>query len=153
MIRILRQELKGRSEAMNEYLRVEQVSHVHDWDTWLGALGVTFYNSFKTRKSIPIGVGHSFCYRRRSGLAPSELARVAAHDRDGDPDDVFVTVKGRMVDEAELSHPPVLVLPRKLVQDRLLDVDALKVLLVIVQAVMFSLFAIFLKLNMALVVM
>lgn len=107
---LLREKMRPFTLKKSEELFVEIVNHVRDFDGWLKPLGVTLSNAFKSRAGRL--AAHSFVYKLRCHLFPSELDNLPA-DRLGpnaDDHDVFALTKGRM--HGSSFHPPVLVLPR-----------------------------------------
>ena len=116
---LLKEALQTRATALDEKLQVKHVTKIHNFEQWLNKMGVSLYNTFKSRGGNVISTAHSFCYMRRVDLAPSERVQISPSDLSGDDSDVFAIVKTRMFDEAEFAHPPVLVLPKS--KEALLD--------------------------------
>ena len=107
-VSVLKQALQGKADALNEQLLVEECNSVHTWADYFSNLGVSLSNAFlPTKKSGP--VPYSFSYKRRMDLSARELSQLAARERSGKQNDVFVICKARMCDTNALK--PVLTLP------------------------------------------
>jgi hypothetical protein len=85
------------------------VSHVRDFDKWLGSLGVTLSKAFVTRNGRE--ASHAFTYKTRNDLSVTEVSNIPRQRKrfDEHPEDVFALVKGRM--HMTKTQPPVLALP------------------------------------------
>ena len=107
-VSVLKQALQGKADALNEQLLVEECNSVHAWTDYFSNLGVSLSNApLPTKKSGP--VPYSFSYKRRMDLSAHELGQLAARERSGKQNDVFVICKARMCDTNALK--PVLTLP------------------------------------------
>ena len=106
---LIEQALRPLSEGKKEELIVEEVKHIRDFDTWLGAMGVTLHNAFVTRRGIE--ASHAFTYKLRSDLSTTEVNNIPRKRKrfDEHQEDVFAIVKGRM--HMTKTQPPVLAVP------------------------------------------
>ena len=113
---LVKQEIAEFVEAKDEVLICENVRTIRDFDTWLKTPGVTLKNAFLPRegRSVP----HSFTYKVRNDLTPSELSAVPGRKPKSfhtDGEDVFAVVKGRM--HMTKCQNPVLAFPQCLLKD------------------------------------
>ena len=115
---LLQTQMEPMIQRRGEKIHVQQLHHIHDFNDWLTVgtgckLSGTFAPSRDGRAPA-----HSFTFKVRADLTAADQARVAGDDGPSDksPDDVFCLVKGRMHHTQAQAHPPVLVLPHRLLQ-------------------------------------
>ena len=106
---LIEEALRPLSQGKKEELIVQEVQHIRDFDTWLGAMGVHLYNAFVTRNGRE--ASHAFTYKTGADLSPTEVNNIPRMRRrfDEHQEDVFAIVKGRM--HMTKTQPPVLAVP------------------------------------------
>jgi hypothetical protein len=94
-----------------EQLFVQEIFGIHDFDTWVSPLGISFKNCFVSRDGKL--AAHSFIYKMRADLTTAEVGKLVAIRGQKKlvehPEDVFCITKGRMY--MTQAHRPVLALP------------------------------------------
>lgn len=114
IVRMLKESLAKYAEDINEDLLVQEIQGIHPFEDWLQPLKTRLFNTFRSRverEGVPEkDTCHSFLYKRRQDLLPTEKERLRGRHQDGHPDDVFCIAKGRMHHSHEEAHPPVCVL-------------------------------------------
>ena len=106
----LLEKLKGHVEKKKEEFGVTYVQNIHDFDEWLGSLGITLKGCFVGRQGRL--AAHSFVYKVRSDLSHAQAGAVVKRKgakQQEDPGDVFALTKGRM--HMSKWKAPVLCLP------------------------------------------
>lgn len=86
---------------------VEHITHVRDFNQWLGAMGIKPYNCFANRRHTE--TPHSFTWKFRMDLSREEVLQTGNSPFEVHPLDIFCICKQFMADRA--GQPPVLMIP------------------------------------------